>query len=127
QGRMTVIFPGNICLLCRGEVKSNLAAEEDQKRNDPLGYDRLKEEAYVVGSGDPSPAVITFTTEIATVSVNELLNRIIGYKKKGAENNIMRFFDRCEDGKPGAKHRDGCPVCVEKGYWGIGDVTPFMD
>jgi molybdopterin/thiamine biosynthesis adenylyltransferase len=127
QGRLTLILPGNICLLCRGEVNATLAAEEDLKRNDPTGYERRKDEAYVVGGGNPSPAVITFTTEIATVSVNELINRITGFKKKGAENNFMRYFDRCEDGKPGAKQRIGCPICFEKNYWGLGDVSPFMD
>lgn len=127
QGRLTVIFPGNICLLCRGEVNPTLAAEEDLKRNDPMGYERLKDEAYVVGGGNPSPAVITFTTEIATVAVNELINRITGFKKKGAENNFMRYFDRGEDGKPGAKQRHGCPICFERNYWGLGDVIPFMD
>jgi molybdopterin/thiamine biosynthesis adenylyltransferase len=127
QGRLTIIFPGNICLLCRGEVNPTLAAEEDLKRNDPMGYERRKDEAYVVGSGNPNPAVITFTTEIATVAVNELINRIIGFKKRGPENNFMRYFDRGEDGKPGAKQRTGCPICFEKNYWGLGDVSPFMD
>jgi molybdopterin/thiamine biosynthesis adenylyltransferase len=127
QGRLTVIFPGNICLLCRGEVNPTLAAEEDLKRSDPMGYERRKDEAYVVGAGNPSPAVITFTTEIATVSVNELLNRITGFKKTGAANNFMRYFDRCEDGKPGAKQRTGCPICFEKIYSGLGDISPFMD
>ena len=87
----------------------------------------LKDEGYVIGGGNPNPAVITFTTEIATISVNEFINRITGFKKKGAENNIMRFFDRGEDGKPGAKRRDGCPICFEKHYWGAGDIKPFMD
>lgn len=127
QGRLTVIFPGNICLLCRGEVSPTLAAEEDLKRNDPMGYERRKDEAYVIGGGNPNPAVITFTTEIATVSVNELINRITGFKKKGPENNFMRYFDRGEDGKPGGKKRHGCPICFEQIYWGLGDVTPFMD
>ncbi len=127
QGRLTVIFQGNICLLCRGIVDPKLAAEEHLKRADPMGYERQKDEAYVTGGGDPSPAVITFTTEIATMSVNELINRITGYKKNGAENNIMRFFDRSEDGKPGAKRRIDCPICDCKYYWGLGDVNPFLD
>lgn len=127
QGRLTVIFQGNICLLCRGIVNPALAAEEHLKRTDPMGYERQKDEAYVVGGGDPSPAVITFTTEVATMSVNELINRITGFKKNGAENSIMRFFDRSEDGKPGAKQREDCPICASKDYWGVGDVKPFMD
>jgi molybdopterin/thiamine biosynthesis adenylyltransferase len=127
QGRLTVIYPGNICLLCKEIVSPKLAAEENLKRSDPLGFERQKEEAYVIGGGNPSPAVITFTTEVATMSVNELLNRITGFKKNGAENNIMRFFDRCEDGKPGAKRREDCPICSNNKYWGKGDMRPFLD
>lgn len=127
QGRLTVIFPGNICLLCRGTVNPRLAGEEHLKRTDPMGYERQKDEAYVIGGGDPSPAVITFTTEVATMAVNELINRITGFKKNGAENSIMRFFDRSEDGKPGAKRREECPICVSNNYWGKGDIKPFMD
>jgi molybdopterin/thiamine biosynthesis adenylyltransferase len=127
QGRMTLLFPGNTCLLCRGEVNSKAAAEENTLRSDPMGFERLKDERYVVGSGDPSPSVVTFTTEISTVAVNEFINRITGFKQIGTQNNIMRFFNRGEDGNPGAKRRDGCPICDDTAYWGIGDVTPFLD
>lgn len=127
QGRLTVIFPGNICLLCRGIVNSRLAAEEHLKRTDPMGYERQKDEAYVIGGDNPSPAVITFTTETATIAVNEFINRITGFKKNGAENNIMRFFDRSKDGKPGAKQREECPICAKNNYRARGDVIPFLD
>ena len=127
QGRLTIIFPGNTCLICRDVVNIRLAAEEHLKRNDPMGYERQKDEAYVIGARNPSPAVITFTTEVATMAVNELINRITGFKKNGAENNIMRFFDRSEDGKPGAVKRPECPICSKTNYWGKGDTVPFLD
>lgn len=90
QGRVTVIQPGNTCLLCRSIVNRTLAREEQLKRYDPQGYERQKEEAYVTGSGNPSPAVITFTSEVASMSVNELINRLTGYKKNGPENHVVR-------------------------------------
>lgn len=127
QARVTVLFPGNNCLLCRDEVNPNIAREEHIKRNDPLGFERLKDERYVVGGGDPNPAVITFTTEVATMAVNEFINRITGFKKMRVQNNIMRFFDRGEDRNPGATKRDGCPICNDTAYWGMGDTKPFMD
>lgn len=127
QGRVTTLLPGNVCLLCRKIIDIGLARDEDIKRNDPIGYERQKEEAYVSGGGNPSPAVITFTTEVATVAVNEFINRITGFKKTPPEKNIMRFFDRGEDKRPGAKSEEGCPVCNSTFYWGRGDVEPFLD
>ncbi len=35
--------------------------------------ERRKREAYVRGEGNPNPAVVTFTTEVACMAVNELL------------------------------------------------------
>lgn len=127
QGRLTVLWPGNTCLLCRGEVNARTAAEEHLKRSDPMGYERRKDERYVVGGGDPNPAVITFTTEVATMAVNELIHRITGFKAHGSQNHVIRFFNRGEDCTPGAKHREGCPICNSEDYWGLGDVEPFMD
>lgn len=127
QGRLTVIFPGNICLLCRNIVRTNLAAEEQLKRNDPDGFERQKQEAYVIGSGNPSPAVITFTTEVATIAVNEFLHRITGFRKGSATRHVVRFFDQEEDRRPGGESKEGCPMCNSKINWGKGDVEPFMD
>ncbi|MBP6301876.1 MAG: ThiF family adenylyltransferase [Bacteroidia bacterium] len=127
QGRVTVIIPGSTCLLCRNAIDRQLAREENLKRSDPLGFERQKEEAYVVGSGNPSPAVITFTTEVASMAVNELINRIIGFKRTPAENHIIRFFDKREDRRPGAKSQEGCPICNNDAYWGKGDTEPFLD
>lgn len=127
QGRLTVIAPGNTCLLCRNIVSGKRAYEENLKRSDPTGYERLKDEAYVEGGGNPSPAVITFTTEVATMAVNEFIHRITGFKKVPATKHIVRFFDQNEDRKPGAVSKEGCPICNSKTYWGRGDVEPFMD
>ena len=127
QGRFTVLQPGNTCLMCRNVVNRALAHEEQLKRNDPDGYERLKEEAYVTGSGNPSPAVITFTSEVATMSVNELINRLTGFKKLGPEHHVVRFFDQGVDRRPPPKDNPDCPICKEQYYWGRGDITPFLD
>jgi molybdopterin/thiamine biosynthesis adenylyltransferase len=127
QGRLTVLLPGNVCLLCRKIINSKMAYEEDLKRNDPMGFERQKEEAYVTGGGNPSPSVITFTTEVATMAVNEFINRIVGLKKTPPEKHLIRFFDRNEDKRPGAKSEEACPICGDAFYWGRGDMEPFLD
>lgn len=127
QGRVTVVLPNTTCLLCRKVVDVVLAREEQLKRNDPQGYERQKEEAYVTGEGNPSPAVITFTSEVASMSVNELIHRLTGFKKGGSENHVVRFFDKGIDRHPSVLPNPDCPICSTKDYWGQGDIVPFLD
>ncbi|MDO9185867.1 MAG: ThiF family adenylyltransferase [Bacteroidia bacterium] len=127
NGRVTVLFPGCSCLLCNGVINATQANAESLKRNDPDGYERLKAEAYVLGEQNPSPAVITFTTEIATVAVNEFIHRIQGYRSTGAVNHRLRFFHMDMDLKPLNKSRIECKICSNTSYWGRGDMEPFLD
>jgi molybdopterin/thiamine biosynthesis adenylyltransferase len=126
QGRITIIQPGNTCLLCRNVVNRQLAREEDLKRTDPTGYERQKEEAYVTGENNPSPAVITFTTEVATMAVNEFINRLTGFKT-AIEKHLVRFFDKGVDRRPHIHPDEDCPICGSNEYWGKGDCKPFLD
>ena len=126
DGRVTVLVPGATCLPCRGVVDAAMAAEEALRREQPAEYEKRKAEAYVFGEGNPSPVVVTFTTELACMAANEMLNRINGFR--GAPmKNLVRKFHLMEDFKPGAKPRPGCALCDDKGYWGRGDVEPFLD
>lgn len=128
DGRVSVLLPGKTCLACRGTISAIQAADEALRRSDPAEFERRKAEAYVFGAGNPSPAVVTFTTEVATMAVNELLHRLQGYRgADGAVTTLVRQFHRMEDFRPGAKPRPGCPVCDDSGYWGRGDMPLFLD
>ena len=77
------------------------------KRERPEEYERRKAEAYVIGAGNPNPAVVMFTTEVATMAVNELLNRMHGYRSEPASANLVRQFHRMTDFRPGARPSAG--------------------
>jgi molybdopterin/thiamine biosynthesis adenylyltransferase len=127
-GRVTVLTPSAPCLLCRGIVDPARARDEDLRRKHPEEYERRKREAYVRGGGNPAPAVVTFTTATACEAVNELLQGMTGFR--GAEGwtwQRVRRFDRLEDRRPGAVQDPHCPICSESGYWGRGDLDPFLD
>src|SRR5882672_4292148 len=64
DGRVTVLLPGKPCLSCRGVTNAARAAEEALRRESPDVYEKRKAEAYVFGEGNPSPVVVTFTTEL---------------------------------------------------------------
>jgi molybdopterin/thiamine biosynthesis adenylyltransferase len=128
DGRVSCIGPGETCLLCRGIISTRLASEEALKSANPAEYERQKEEAYVIGEGNPSPSVVTFTTEVATMAVNELIHRLQGFRgPEGSTSSRTRLFHRMHDLRPGDLPREDCPVCGNDFYWGIGDVVPFLD
>jgi molybdopterin/thiamine biosynthesis adenylyltransferase/proteasome lid subunit RPN8/RPN11 len=127
DGRVTVLVPHETCLLCRNVILTDIAAEEALKRAEPAEYERRKAEAYVAGEGNPSPAVVTFTTELACMAVNEMIHRLQGFKgEDGSCANRVRKFHLNEDRRPGHKSADGCPICNKADKWGRGDVNPFL-
>lgn len=128
DGRVTVIQPGSACLLCRGTVNMRQAQAESLKRTDPLEYDRQKAEAYVVGEGNPSPAVVTFTTAVAAMAVEELIHRLQGFRGSGGSvDQLLRRFHLISDRRQGEQPAEHCPVCASNEYWGRGDTDPFLD
>lgn len=127
-GRVTTIRPGSPCLMCHGVVNLQRAAEEGLRRNDPAEFERRKAEAYVDGGGDPSPAVVTFTTSIACAAVDELIQGLTGFRgNAGMAHNRIRRFDRTEDRLMTCQPLPSCPVCGSDSTWGRGDVTPFLN
>lgn len=128
SGRTTVIVPEAPCLLCHGVVDPEMAREEDLRRKHPEEYERQKREAYVRGSGNPAPAVVTFTTATACMAIDELIQSLVGFRpSEGWAWNRVRRFDLMKDRTPGALQDDHCPICRSDEYWGRADVEPFLD
>lgn len=127
SARVTTLMPPGACLLCRGSVDLEIAREEDLRRRHPEEYARRKREAYVRGEGNPNPAVVTFTTEVACMAVNELLNRIVGFRRKNMGFETRRRFLFSEDRATSAPPRHSCRVCGSRDAWGLGDIDPFLD
>lgn len=126
EGRVTVLEPGAACLLCRRIVNPAIAAEEALRRTNPAEYERRKAEAYVRGEGNPAPAVVSFTTSVATMAIEEIIQRLTGFRgAAGSISNRVRKFTRLEDVRPGAA-AEKCRVCGSAHVHGIGDVVPFL-
>ena len=127
-GRVTILRPGTPCLLCRGIASPARAAEEELRRASPAEYERQKREAYVRGTDNPAPAVVTFTTETATMAINEMLQGMTGFRgDAGWAAQRVRRFDLGIDRLQGAKQNPACVICTGEAYWGRGDVKPFLD
>ncbi|MDJ0799088.1 MAG: ThiF family adenylyltransferase [Calothrix sp. MO_167.B12] len=132
DGRITVLVPapGHACLLCREVINPVIARDETLKRSNPTEYERQKAEAYVIGEGNPSPAVVLFTTEVAIMAMEELVHRLQGFRgEDGMAAHRVRKFHLTTDRKPAAIYNLNCPVCGNTGaeWWGRGDVIPFLN
>ncbi len=130
DGRVTVIQPGYPCQICRKLISSQIMLEEDMRRHDPQRFDQYRRAGYIEGGDDPSPVVATFTAEVASMSVNELLHRLTGFR--GTDGHCaerVRRFDWIKDSDvvPGTTRNPECPLCGVRKYDGRGDMTPFMD
>jgi molybdopterin/thiamine biosynthesis adenylyltransferase len=126
-GRVSTVLPGRPCLLCLGAVDPRIAAEDALRRKDPAEFGRRKAEAYVVGGGDPAPAVVTFTTELAAVAVNDMIDGLTGFRGAGGmAHNRIRRFDTAQDRLTSCTALPHCPVCQASALAGRGDIEPFL-
>lgn len=124
DGRVTILSPGNACLLCRNRIDTSRAAAEMRT---PQERQRLADEGYAPALGGVEPAVITFTTMVAAAAVNELLERLVGYGHPTRPTEVLlRIHDRETSTNvvaPNPRH-----YChVRRNKWGVGDTTPFLE
>lgn len=125
--RLSTVMPGEACLLCRDLVNPKRASEEHLERTNPEEFRRQKLEAYVEGAGDPAPAVVTFTTEAATMAVNEMLQGLTGFRQAGGmSSGRFRHFESLTDRTVSIASYSGCRVCDQRDVWGRADVEPFL-
>lgn len=130
DGRVTVVQPGYPCQVCRRLISSQHMLEEGMSRKDPRLYEQYRRAGYIEGVTDPSPVVVTFTTELAAMAVNELLHRLTGFRgPNGHCAERIRRFDWVKDADsvPGSIRNPDCPLCGKRKYDGRGDMTPFLN
>jgi molybdopterin/thiamine biosynthesis adenylyltransferase len=127
DGRATVLQPGYACLLCRGVINTKTAHDQLLKQTNPEEYERRKAEAYVQGEGNPNPSVVLFTTDVASMALQELVHRLQGFRgSDSTASQRVRKFKLMEDRRQGGVCQPHCPVCGKSTHWGIGDTEPFL-
>jgi molybdopterin/thiamine biosynthesis adenylyltransferase len=129
DGRVTVVQPGYPCQGCRSLITTE-QLHLDSLQRDPERYEAYRRAGYVPRNADPSPVVVTFTTEVACMAVNELFHRLNGFR--GADQQCserVRRFDvlKNADSLPGGRRKNGCKLCGQRRYDGRGDMKPLLD
>ena len=130
DGRVTVVQPGYPCQHCRSLIQSERMLAEHLRRHDPVLFRERRRAGYITNSDEPNPVVVTFTTELAALAVNEVFQRLTGFR--GADGSIaerIRRFDEIKnaDRVPGGIRRPQCTLCGLRKYDGRGDMMPFLD
>jgi molybdopterin/thiamine biosynthesis adenylyltransferase len=123
EARLTVMTPGTPCLFCRGRIDSNRLREEMQGEEE---IRQLAGEGYARGLGERDPAVISYTTMIASLAVDELFQRLFGF---GLENPSSEVLVRIPPRE--IRHLGGGPIpghfCCDPAILGRGDREPPLD
>ncbi|KJS03732.1 MAG: hypothetical protein VR68_00860 [Peptococcaceae bacterium BRH_c4a] len=125
-GRVTVIKPKEPCLLCRNRISPEKIKSEMMALWDPNMYERRVQEGYSPELGIKDPAVITFTTSVASQAVMEMIQLLTGYM--GRENNATEFlclYDDRDIRKLGSKQQFSCK-CNNPEICGRGDHQEFL-
>lgn len=124
HGRVTVLYPGAACLVCRNRIDTARAHSEMLT---PTERNRLIEEGYAPALPGTEPAVVTFTTSVAAAAVAELLERLTSYGPEPVPTEvILRLHDReVSTNVQAPRERHYCHPTADK--LGLGDVTPFLE
>ena len=126
-GRITVLRPGTPCLICRRRINPRRAHDEMLRHRSPVEYARRAKEGYVTDTDVATPAMVTFTTEIACSAINELLAAVTGIRREGWAAERTTRYDLDKTRRTGKKPNPSCPICQSQEYWGLADVEPFLD
>lgn len=126
EGRVTTLLPGAACLFCRGRISSDVIAAEMLQESDPEEYKRLRAQGYVPELEGQAPAVIPFTSAVASFAINELFHRLSGYMGEDrASTEVFLLFDDSRISRNSTPPASDC-MCVDRRKWGRGDADPFL-
>ena len=123
HGRVTTMLPGEACLLCRERISAEgmrVEALPETNRNAQAG------EGYTPELQEPAPAVIPFTSAIASLAVSEFLHRITGFMGPDRlSTEILVTFDQTKIHTNRSSAADTC-ICSTEEILGKGDEQPFL-
>ena len=124
DGRVTVLTPGAACLVCRNRIDLQRAATE---MLNPSEYRRLAAEGYAPALSDPEPAVVAFTTQVASAAVSELLERLIHYGPEPVPTEILLRSHEREVSTNDQNPREGHYCHPDAHKLGFGVSEPFLE
>jgi proteasome lid subunit RPN8/RPN11 len=115
-GRVTMLYPGTACLFCRGRINPQRVAEESRAFFTPDEARELRRQGYAHELVAPNPAVIPFTSAVASSAVSELLHRLTGFMGLDRPTTeIIHLFHQTEIGRNSVAGSADCQCRNPKG------------
>jgi molybdopterin/thiamine biosynthesis adenylyltransferase/proteasome lid subunit RPN8/RPN11 len=124
DGRVTVLTPGQACLVCRGRIDLRRAAAELLTPDERV---RREDEGYAPALGRTEPSVISYTTLVAATAVSELLERLVGYGPTPRPSEVLLRCHEREVSTNLASPRNGHYCDPGAGKLGRGSTEPFLE
>jgi molybdopterin/thiamine biosynthesis adenylyltransferase len=127
QGRVTTLLPGAACLFCRRRLDANAVASESIAASDPAAAEGLRREGYIPELEGSVPAVISFTTMLASWAICELLHKLTGFMGDArASTEALFLFDQSRMRTHSTPPDPNC-LCADHSKIGRGDCEPLLD
>ena len=123
DGRVTSLFPGTACLVCRNRIDLARASAEFLTPSERI---RREDEGYAPALGQREPAVVAFTTIVAATAVSELLERLIGYGPEPRPSEVLLRCHEREISTNVAAPRKGHYCDRAAGMMGLGMAEPYL-
>jgi len=124
DGRVTTLSPGAACLVCRERVDLARAAVELRS---PEERRRLEDEGYAPALAGIEPAVVTFTSAIASAAINEVLERLVGFGSTPRPTEVLLRWHEREISTNRMKPRRGHYCDPGRQKIGQGDSDSFLE
>lgn len=125
-GRISVILPGSACSLCRKDISQLVMRAESLNE-----HERIEQvgQGYIPELNQTDPSVISFTTNISSFAVSEMLDLITNFSdRKNSPNHFIILYGDYQILK--TNRRGGsteCGICGNAGkIFGTGDSEPFL-
>ncbi len=125
QGRVTTLLPGAACLFCRGRINPLTILAEEKSEVDPAQAEELRRQGYIPELEERAPAVVPFTSMIASSAISEMLHRLTGFlgaARKSTE--VLHLIDQMVVRTNSVASVPGC-FCTDSHC--RGDVQPPLD
>jgi proteasome lid subunit RPN8/RPN11 len=126
QGRVTTLLPGVACLFCRGRITAEGVRAQVIESCNPEQAEELRRQKYVPELQGNAPAVIAFTSAVASTAISELFHRLTGFMGSDrVSSEVIHFFDQSRMRTNRLPPTSDC-YCGDKERWGLGDQQLFL-
>jgi hypothetical protein len=126
-GSVHYLQPGKSSLITRGVYTMEDMRAASQYRQNPAEFENLKKNSYIKNINVNAPAVISVNMSIASIAINEFLNRIHEYKAGRPEEYAQTTIDITENFIVNVSEDDFMPDLYLKKKIGRGDIAPFIE